>query len=225
MDVARWLQALGCEQYAAAFLRNDVTGDILSSLTEQDLRDLGVLSVGHRRRMLDAIAALRDNASAPDLSAGSTGERRQISVMFCDLVGSAALSTRLEPEDLQELLRGYQARVRAAVARFGGHIARYVGDGVLTYFGWPVASEADPERAVRAALAVAAAVRETPVCGEQLAARIGIASGLVVVGEPIGAGDSRQHTATGETPNLRRRSHAATSAMRVFLPGMRRSRH
>jgi class 3 adenylate cyclase len=138
--------------------------------------------------------------SAPALT---TAERRPLSVMFCDLIGSTALSSRLDPEDLREVIRSYQACVAATIRQFDGFIARYVGDGVLIYFGWPEAREADAERAERAGLAVAAAVsRATPVSGEPLHVRVGIATGLVVIGEPIGSGDSRQQTAVGETPNL-----------------------
>ncbi|MGA9016502.1 MAG: AAA family ATPase, partial [Acetobacteraceae bacterium] len=122
--------------------------------------------------------------------------------MFCDISGSTALSTRLDPEDLSAVVRAYQSTVRATIARFGGFIARYVGDGVLIYFGWPEAHETDAESAVRAALAVIAAISQSPVHGEKLSIRIGIATGLVVVGAPIGEGDARQQTAIGETPNL-----------------------
>src|SRR5690349_22925722 len=179
---------------------------------------MGIVPIGHRRRLLDAIAALRSNAMPaeapaqlsppvpPDLiglsgASETTAERRPLSVMFCDLIGSTALSVRLDPEDLREVIRAYQARVAATIQQFNGFIARYVGDGVLIYFGWPEADETDAERAVRAGLAVAAAVSEAPVAGQTLQVRIGIATGLVVIGEPIGAGDSRQQTAIGETPN------------------------
>ena len=131
----------------------------------------------------------------------SVAERRQLSVMFCDVMGSTALSSRLDPEDLSGVIRDYQARVAATITRFGGFIARYVGDGVLTYFGWPEAHEANAESAVRAALAVINVISQAPVRTEQLQVRIGIATGLVVIGEPIGAGDARQQTAIGETPN------------------------
>lgn len=137
----------------------------------------------------------------PDgLQPPARAERRNLSVMFCDLVGSTPLSSRLDPEDLGELLRGYQSSVAAILERFDGFIARYVGDGLLVYFGWPQAREADAERAVRAALAITAAIGERPIRGEQLQVRIGIATGLVVVGDAIGAGKSQQQTAIGETP-------------------------
>src|SRR4051794_12530193 len=217
MDVGVWLKSLGLEQYEAAFRENGVNADILRHLTADDLKELGVSAVGHRRQLLVAIAALRpaepppeplvqvspsppinpDSLGAPE----TTAERRPLSVMFCDLIGFTALSSRLDPEDLREVIRGYQARVAVTIQQFNGFIARYVGDGVLIYFGWPEAHETDAERAVRAGLAVAAAVSKASISGEALQARIGIATGLVVIGEPIGAGDSRQQTAVGETPN------------------------
>ncbi len=132
----------------------------------------------------------------------SHAERRHISVMFCDLVGSTPLSSRLDPEDLSAVIRRYQACVAGEIERFGGFIARYVGDGVLIYFGWPVAGENDAERAVRAALAVIAELAQAQIGNERLRVRIGIATGLVVIGEHIGTGEARQQTAIGETPNL-----------------------
>lgn len=219
MDVANWLRQLGLERYQAAFRENDVSAAVLPGLTSDDLKELGVASVGHRRQLLQAIAGLRADAmSAGDPSqfsglsisgisidvgsSRSTAERRQLSVMFCDIIGFTSLSARLDPEDLSSVIRGYQARAATILTRFGGFIARYVGDGVLTYFGWPEAHEANAERAVRAALAVIEAISQAPVRTEQLRVRIGIATGLVVVGEPIGTGDARQQTAIGETPNL-----------------------
>ncbi len=213
MDVADWLRQLGLGQYEAGFRTNDVSAVVLPSLTAEDLRELGVASVGHRRQLLDAIAALRaDTVPAGNPTealrspmmgtSATTAERRQISVMFCDVVGSTALSSRLDPEDLSAVTRDYQSRVATPISRFGGFIARYVGDGVLIYFGWPEAHEANAERAVRAALAVIDAIGQTPIRSEALQVRIGIATGLVVVGELIGTGEARQQTAIGETPNL-----------------------
>ena len=137
--------------------------------------------------------------------------------MFCDLIGSTALSARLDPEDLREVIRAYQACVVATIQQFDGFIARYVGDGVLIYFGWPEAGETDAERAVRAGLAVAAAVSAAPLGGEPLQVRIGIATGLVVIGEPIGSGDSRQQTAVGETPNLAARLQGLAGPGQVVI--------
>jgi class 3 adenylate cyclase len=152
----------------------------------------------------------------------TTAERRPLSVMFCDLIGSTALSARLDPEDLREVIRSYQARVAATIQPFNGFIARYVGDGGLIYFGWPQAHETDAARAVRAGLAVAAAVGETQVGGEPLQVRVGIATGLVVIGEPIGAGDSRQQTAVGETPNVAARLQGLAGPGQVVIDGSTR---
>jgi class 3 adenylate cyclase len=230
---ADWLRGLGLERYEAAFREIDVGADLLPSLTEEDLKDLGIIPLGHRRRLLIAIAGLRaDTASVSDLiavpppSAGpvdrsrsseQTPERRQLSVMFCDLVGSTELSARLDPEDLGAVIRTYQARVGAVVVQFGGFIAHYVGDGVLIYFGWPEAKEADGERAVRTALAVTAAVSGTPIQNERLQVRIGIATGLVVVGERAGSGDAGEQTAIGETPNRAARLQALAEPNSVVI--------
>jgi len=234
MDLGAWLRSLGLEQYEAAFRTNDVDAEVLPTLTAEELKDIGVSSIRHRRRLLDAIAALRSQAlpaeaptqvsssappeptRPPDVSE-TTAERRPLSVMFCDLIGSTALSSRLDPEDLREVIRGYQACVANTIQQFNGFIARYVGDGVLIYFGWPQAHETDAERAVRAGLAVAAAVGETQAGGEPLQVRIGIATGLVVIGEPIGLGDSRQQTAIGETPNRAARLQSLAGPGQVVI--------
>jgi class 3 adenylate cyclase len=221
MNVADWLHNLGMGRYTAAFHAHGITAEVLPCLTADDLKDVGVASIGHRRVFLRAIAAMR--AAAPtdepnqaqredrrvDLAPRAIAERRQLSVMFCDLAGSTALSARLDPEDLSTIIRAYQSRVTTAVARSGGFVARYVGDGVLVYFGWPAAHESNAEQAVRAALAVIEAVAQAPVGTASLQVRIGIATGLVVVGEPIGAGEARQQTAIGRTPNLAARLQSA----------------
>ncbi|MEA2790420.1 MAG: hypothetical protein QOG73_2826 [Acetobacteraceae bacterium] len=233
MDVAEWLRQLGLEQYEPVFRGNDVSIVVLPSLTAEDLKDLGISSVGHRRQLLEAIAALRADpvtaanpsqvprspagALADDALSGTTGERRQLCVMFCDVVGFTALSARLDPEDLSAVIRGYQSRVATTITRFGGFIARYVGDGVLVYFGWPEAHEANAEQAVRAALAVIEAIGQAPIPTEALQVRLGIATGVVVVGEPIGTGEARQQTAIGETPNLAARLQALAEPNSVVI--------
>ena len=212
MDVAAWLRGLGLEQYAPAFRDNDVDGEVLPELTVDDLVTIGVTSVGHRRKLLAAIAALGTEPPAMAQSATSAtsapnppptidAERRQLTVMFCDLVGSTALSTRFDPEDLRELIGDYHRAVSATVGRFDGFVAKYMGDGVLVYFGYPQAHEDDAERAVRAGLAVIEAVRRlaTP---EPLKVRLGIATGLAVVGDLIGEGAAQERGVVGETPNL-----------------------
>src|SRR4051794_2180896 len=234
MDVGAWLRELGLEQYEAAFRENDVDAEMLPTLTDEELKNIGVSSLRHRRRLLEAIARLRSNAmpaEAPapvspsalsDLTGApgasdTTAERRPLSVMFCDLIGSTALSARLDPEDLREVIRTYQARVAATIQQFNGFIARYVGDGVLIYFGWPQAHETDAARAVRAGLAVADAVSTEVVAAEPLQVRIGIATGLVVIGEPIGSGDSRQQTAIGEAPNRAARLQSLAGPNQVVI--------
>ena len=226
MDVVAWLRGLGLERYAPAFRDNDVDDELLPELTSDDLISIGVTSVGHRRKLLAAIAGLSAEMPAAALTAafrdtpepaGGTGERRQLTVMFCDLVGSTALSARLDPEDLSGLIRSYQACVATTIARFDGFIARYVGDGVLIYFGYPQAHEDDAERAVRAALAVIAAIDEASTLSQSVGVRIGIATGLVVVGEPIGTGEARQQTAIGQTPNLAARLQALADSDTVVI--------
>ncbi len=214
MDVAEWLRSLGFEQYAPAFQDNGIDIRVLPELTAEDLKDLGVSMVGHRRLLLNAIAALRTGpAAAPDVSApeapaaGSAAERRQLTVMFCDLVGSTALSARLDPEELREVIGAYHRCVAEAVRRFDGFVAKYMGDGVLVYFGYPRAHEDDAERAVRAGLAVVEAVRGI-AAGDPLEVRIGLATGLVVVGNLIGEGASQEQAVVGETPNLAARLQA-----------------
>jgi len=211
MDVGGWLRSLGLGQYEAAFHENAIDDTVLPSLTAEDLKDLGVGIVGHRRKLLDAIAALRADASlkAPspdafletDQSPKESAERRQVTVMFADLVGWTALSARMDPEDLREVIAAYQKCAAEIVRRFDGFVAQYLGDGVLVYFGYPQAHEDDAERAVRAGLELVATVAALNTRAS-LRTRIGIATGLVVVGDLIGAADARERGIVGETPNL-----------------------
>jgi class 3 adenylate cyclase/predicted ATPase len=210
MDIGGWLRSLGLEQYEAAFRENAIDDSVLSSLTAEDLKELGVGAVGHRRKLLNAIAALRADAdlkaASPDAfstieSAKDTAERRQVTVMFSDLVGSTALSASMDPEDLRELISAYQKCVAETVRRFGGFVARYLGDGVLVYFGYPQAHEDDAERAIRAGLELITAVAGLKTRAPQQV-RVGIATGLVVVGYLIPSGESEERGMVGETPNL-----------------------
>jgi hypothetical protein len=157
VDIAEWLRALGLGQYAPAYAENAVHWDVLPKLTADDLREIGVATVGDRRRLLEAIASLA-SSEAPTLVAAPRqpggAERRQLTVMFCDLVGSTALAGRLDPEDLRDVIGAYHATVAEEAGRFGGFVAKYMGDGVLLYFGYPHAQEDDAERAVRAGLAL-----------------------------------------------------------------------
>jgi class 3 adenylate cyclase len=214
MDVVVWLRGLGLGRYEALFRENDIDEAVLPSLTHENLKELGVASFGHRVKLLDAIAALRADttAKAPSADAAASSaapsvptedrvERRQVTVMFADLVGSTALSARMDPEDLREVISAYQKCVAETVQRFGGFVAKYMGDGALVYFGYPQAHEDDAERAVRAGLQLAAAVGDLKTHAA-LQTRVGIATGLVVVGDLIGSGEAQERGIVGETPNL-----------------------
>jgi predicted ATPase/class 3 adenylate cyclase len=209
VDIAAWLHGLGLQQYEQAFRDNEIDAAVLPELTADDLRDLGVSLVGHRRKLLAAIATLRNEgrlelgaAERREAVDASTAERRQLTVMFCDLVGSTALSSRFDPEDLREIIAAYHRAVAEIVARSGGFVSRYMGDGVLVYFGYPQAHEDDAERAVRAGLSAIDAVSRLDVNSVKLQARVGIATGLVIVGDLIGEGAAQEQSVVGETPNL-----------------------
>ena len=198
-DVGEWLAGLGLGRYAPAFAEHAIDARLLPTLTAGDLRELGVASVGHRRRLLNAIAAL----DPPVPAERREPERRRLTVMFVDLVDSTSLARRLDPEDMSAVIRRFQEAVATEIGRMDGHLAKFMGDGVLAYFGWPRAHEDEAERAVRAALAVTGAVgRLNLPAGGSLAARAGIATGPVVVGEAIGEGSAREETVVGETPSL-----------------------
>jgi class 3 adenylate cyclase len=214
MDIAIWLRSLGLGKYEAAFRENEIDETVLPSLTHETLKELGVTAVGHRLKLLDAIAALRSDtswkahsldpattSSTPSAPPEDRAERRQVTVMFSDLVGSTALSGRMDPEDLREVISGYQKCVAESVERSGGFVAKYMGDGVLIYFGYPQAHEDDAERAVPAGLELVAAVGVLKT-HSPLQTRIGISTGLVVVGDLIGSGASQEQAIVGETPNL-----------------------
>jgi class 3 adenylate cyclase len=214
MDIVVWLRSLGLGKYEAVFRENEITERVLPSLTAEDLKELGVTALGHRRILLDGIAALRADtggkapsadvatkSSTPSARSEDRAERRQVTVMFSDLVGSTALSARMDPEDLREVISAYQKCVAETVGRFGGFVAKYMGDGVLIYFGYPQAHEDDAERAVRAGLELVAAVGALKTHAP-LQTRVGIATGLVVVGDLIGSGASQEQAVVGETPNL-----------------------
>jgi class 3 adenylate cyclase len=207
VEIADWLEELGMSEYASRFAENGINVAALPHLTDQDLKDIGVL-LGHRRILLAAVGKLVGAASAtPEPTARvrptpqDTAERRQVTVMFSDLVGSTALSARMDPEDLREVISAYQKCVTETVGRFGGFVAKYMGDGVLVYFGYPHAHEDDTERAVRAGLELVAAVSGLK-SRVGLQTRVGIATGLVVVGDLIGSGASQEQAIVGETPNL-----------------------
>src|SRR6516165_9379494 len=212
IEIAQWLRELGLEQYTDAFHENAIDAKILPTLTADDLRDIGVTLIGHRRRLLNAIADLVTGTSrtiaTSALPEAKTPERRQLTVMFCDLVGSTALSRQFDPEDLRTLFGAYHLAVRDAAAAFDGFVAKYMGDGVLIYFGYPRAHEDDPERAIRAGLRAIDAVSQLDDRGVKLHARVGIATGFVVVGDLIGEGSAQEQAVVGETPNLAARLQA-----------------
>jgi class 3 adenylate cyclase/predicted ATPase len=227
-QIADWLQTLGLGQYAQRFAENDISFRVLPDLTDQDLRELGV-SLGHRRQLLRAIADLTGAEKPPPpaeapgpVAPHDTAERRQVTVMFSDLVGSTALSARMDPEDLREIISSYQKCVAEIVRRFGGFVAKYMGDGVLIYFGYPQAHEDDAERAVQAGLELIAAVSALKA-SVPLKTRVGIATGMVVVGDLIGTGSAQELAVVGETPNLAARLQSiAEPNMVVIADGTRR---
>jgi class 3 adenylate cyclase len=222
--IADWLEKLGLGQYAQRFTENDINIGILPHLTDQDLKELGVASLGHRRQLLVAIAELKGvqkgaakpPATEAPIAPHNTAERRQVTVMFSDLVGSTALSARMDPEDLREVISAYQKCVAQTVQRFGGFVAKYMGDGVLVYFGYPQAHEDDAERAVRAGLELIQAVGALKSTAP-LQTRVGIATGLVVVGDLIGSGEAQERGIVGETPNVAARLQGIAEANTVVI--------
>src|ERR1700738_267724 len=224
-QIAEWLERFGLSEYAQRFAENDIDFTILSDVTDQDLEKIGIASLGHRRKLLRAIATLKNiekgtsamavGSSAAPLTLDSA-ERRQVTGMFSDLVDSTALSARMDPEDLRELISAYQKCVAETVHKFDGFVARYMGDGVLAYFGYPQAHEDDAERAVRAGLELIAAVAGLKTCAS-LQTRVGIATGLVVVGELIGSREAPDRGIVGETPNLAARLQSTAEPNSVVI--------
>ena len=221
-EVRKWLPAIDLAQYADAFEANDLDIDLLGQVDDQVLKDIGVSSAGHRLRIRNAIAKLgtqvkNESAHGPLTATGETSaERRQVTVMFSDLVGSTALSARMDPEDLREVISAYQKCVADTVQRFGGFVAKYMGDGVLVYFGYPQAHEDDAERAVREGLELVVAVGQLKTHAP-LQTRVGIATGLVVVGDLIGSGASQEQAIVGETPNLAARLQGVAEPNSVVI--------
>jgi class 3 adenylate cyclase/predicted ATPase len=213
LDIETWLRGLGLERYERAFRDNEIDWQLLPKLTPDDLKEMGVAAIGHRRKLLEAIAALSIGPSAQTAapSQNTHAERRQLTVMFCDLVGSTALSVRRDPEDLRDLIGAYHHAVAEVVRGFDGFVARYMGDGIMIYFGYPRAHEDDAERAARCALALVEAVSGLELA-EELQARIGIATGMVVVG-----GSAPEHDVVGETPNLAARLQSLAQPNAVLI--------
>jgi class 3 adenylate cyclase len=239
MDVAAWLRDLGLERYVPAFRDNEVDGDVLPDLTAEDLIGLGVTLIGHRRKLLSAIAALGAAAPAPALTvtpasvpppapAQAQAERRQLTVMFCDLAGSTALSTEMDPEDLRDVITSFQNRCSAAIRRYDGFVAKFMGDGILAYFGYPRAHEDEAERSARAGLDIVDAMAELNAAvprppGIELAVRIGIATGPVIVGDQIGEGTASETAVVGRTPNLAARLQTLAQPNQIVISSATRA--
>jgi class 3 adenylate cyclase len=217
VNIVDWLRGLGLEQYEQVFRDNDVDSGILGRLTPDDLKEMGIASVGHRRRLLQAIAVLAEaelgsapagytpgqaSEPSPETSSVTGAERRQLTIMFVDLVDSTALAECLDPEDLRRLIGCYHDACSRVIASFEGFVAKYLGDGVLAYFGWPQTHEDEALRAVQAGVAIAEEVAKITAPGGSLAARVGIATGLVVVGDLLGKGAAREEAVIGDTPNV-----------------------
>lgn len=205
--IAEWLASIGLGEYAQRFGENAIDLSVVRDLTEQDLKDLGVL-LGHRRKMLRAISELKAGIlitpqTGARLLPRDAAERRQLTLLFCDLVGSSALSVRLDPEDLRAVIGAYHTCIAKVIGKNDGVIVKYLGDGVLASFGYPVAHEDDAEQATRTGLALVDAVGSLPTdIGAKLQVRVGIATGTVVVGDLIGEGAAKEQAVIGETPNL-----------------------
>ena len=224
-QIANWLQNLGLGQYAQRFAENEINFAILADLTEQDLQEIGVTSLGHRRQLLRAITELKGGETGTPKPATEyiapvtphdTAERRQVTVMFADLVGSTALSARMDPEDLREVIAAYRKCTAETVRHLGGFVSQYLGDGVVVFFGYPQAHEDDAERAVRAGLQLVAAVAGLRTRAS-LQTRVGIATGLVVVGELTDAGGPQERGIIGQTPNLAARLQSSAEPNQVII--------
>jgi len=232
--VENWLAELGLEKFSSAFAEAEVQFSDLAGLTEEDLKEIG-LPVGPRRRASRAIKAMRETDDSVPVSveidpieipqqndrpdASSDAERRHLTVMFIDLVGSTAMASGADAEDMRDVITGYQNTVAGVVARHEGFVAKFMGDGVLCYFGWPNANEDDAERAVRAGLDIIANVKRfSGPDGTPLASRIGIATGIVIVGDMIGSGATQEAAVVGETPNLAARLQALARPDQIVLP-------
>jgi class 3 adenylate cyclase/predicted ATPase len=217
-EIREWLESIGFGQYGEAFEANDIDMDLLKQVNDQTLKDIGVTSAGHRLRISNAIAKLvpmrvagvnLGSTTAAHETTAASAERRQLTIMFCDLVGSTALSAKLDPEDLRSIISAYHHCCTELVEGSGGFVAKYMGDGVLCYFGYPQAHEHDAERAVRAGLSLVDEVSKLKTTvGAPLQVRIGIATGLVVVGDLLGRGSAQEQAVVGETPNLAARLQA-----------------
>jgi class 3 adenylate cyclase/tetratricopeptide (TPR) repeat protein len=223
-QIAEWLDELGLSEHAERFVANKIDVAVLPLLTDEDLKEIGI-PLGHRRKILAAInqgtrlvqpTPVAEPAPTTESKRPDAPERRYMTVLFSDLVGSTALSARMDPEDLREVISAYQTCVAEAVNRFGGFVAKYMGDGLLVYFGYPEAHEDDPERAVRAGLELVSAVASLTT-HSPLQTRVGIASGQVIVGDLIGRGASQERAIVGKTPNLAARLQSLAEPNTVVI--------
>jgi class 3 adenylate cyclase/predicted ATPase len=227
LDIAAWLHDLDLALYERTFQDNAIDAEVLAELTEADLEKLGVVVLGHRKKLLKAIATLGTAAPAAALQGAAVAtatqradqaERRQLTALFCDLVGSTALTSRLDPEDMREVMATYHRCVAETVQPFGGFVARYMGDGALVYFGYPEAHEDDAEQAIRAGLELVTAIRlirvDAPI---QMQSRVGIATGVVIMGDLLALAEVQERHAVGETLNLAARLQAAAEPDSVMI--------
>ena len=209
-DIGEWLRSIGLEQYETSFRDNAIDSDVLTSLSAEDLKEIGVVAIGHRRRLINAIADLAEETSPAEISSETQfgarrrkSENRQLTIVFCDLAESTRLSDILDAEDLQDVITSYQNEVTRIIEKYDGFVARYIGDGILAFFGWPQAHENDAERAVRASLEVNEQIDLIENAGDQkLFCRIGIATGSVVVGDSVGKNFAEENQVVGRTPNI-----------------------
>jgi predicted ATPase/class 3 adenylate cyclase len=232
-DVDNWLESLGLSRYSGLFSENEIDFEVLIDLTDQDLKDLQI-PLGHRKKLLKGIAAL-DGANEPESAPKPTtaaplrseAERRQLTVMFCDLADSTALSVRFDPEDLREIIRAYQETCTRVVAQYGGYVAKFMGDGILVYFGYPQAHEDDGKRATRAALEIVDSVANLDTTKQfaedvRLSVRVGISTGPVVVGDIVGEGAAEEASVVGETPNVAARLQALAQPGQIMIGSLTR---
>src|SRR6266566_1882337 len=221
-QIADWLQTIGLGQYTELFAGSDIDLTVLHDLTDQDLEKIGI-SLGHRKKILRAIAAVDKAGFSPDSARRTGAERRQLTVMIADLVGSTAISARLDPEEMREIIGAYHHCCAEVIAKSGGFVARYLGDGVLAYFGYPEAHEEDAERAVRAGRELIETVAKLDDrAGTPLRVRVGIATGLVVVGDIVGEGPAQELEVIGDTPNLAARLQSLAEPDTVVISGTTR---
>jgi class 3 adenylate cyclase len=234
-DLKNWLAAIGCESYFEAFTENDVDQDVLSALTVEDLKELGVRSIGHRRRILEAAKRVKEETEEPQtgklqgtgnqetpeqsgVASNYSGERRNLTVMFCDLMDSTALSVNVDPEDFRDFISKYRKVLEEAVSPYEGHIAQFLGDGIFVYFGYPKATESHAEKAIAAGLAIVGAIQSMEPFGEhQPKVRIGVATGLTVVNSATKTDELLGNSAVGEIPNLAARLQGITGGNEIIV--------